>query len=38
VTFRPLEAFAAVGLTYLVINVALSQLSVVLERRLAFPQ
>jgi polar amino acid transport system permease protein len=38
VTFRPLEAFAAVGLTYLVINVALSQLSVILERRLAFPQ
>ena len=38
VTFRPLEAFAAIGLTYLVINVALSQLSVMLERRLAFPQ
>jgi polar amino acid transport system permease protein len=38
VTFRPLEAFAAIGLTYLVINVALSQLSVTLERRLTFPQ
>ena len=38
VTFRPIEAFAAVGVTYLVINVCLSQASVTLERRLAFPQ
>lgn len=37
VTFRPIEAFAAVGVTYLVINIAVSQLSISLEKRLAIP-
>lgn len=36
-TFRPIEAYLAVGVIYLIINVTLSQLSVMLERRLAVP-
>lgn len=37
-TFRPIEAFLVVGLIYLIINTVVSQMSLMLERRLAIPQ
>jgi His/Glu/Gln/Arg/opine family amino acid ABC transporter permease subunit len=38
ITFRPIEAFIAVALVYLVMIVALSQASLALERRLSYPK
>jgi His/Glu/Gln/Arg/opine family amino acid ABC transporter permease subunit len=38
ITFRPIEAFLAVALVYLVMIVALSQASTALERWLSFPK
>jgi polar amino acid transport system permease protein len=38
ITFRPIEAFLAVALGYLVLITALSQASIVLERRLSYPK
>jgi polar amino acid transport system permease protein len=38
ITFRPIEAFLAVALVYLVLISALSQASIVLERLLAYPK
>jgi polar amino acid transport system permease protein len=38
ITFRPIEAFLAVAVVYLVLITMLSQGSILLERRLAFPK
>ena len=38
VTFRPIEAFLAVALVYLVLISLLSQASILLERRLSYPK
>ena len=38
ITFRPIEAFLAVALVYLVLITALSQASIMLERRLSYPK
>jgi polar amino acid transport system permease protein len=38
ITFRPIEAFLAVALVYLVLISALSQASIALERMLSYPK